>query len=185
MLRPLNTAEEAVLSQTLARLKTRELKSCSLGEQVLLSRLLLANPRDSTSVHWYCHSATDLTREAATYCQVWLVANDSSTDTIVNWTRVHRKILDSCVDCVKGMEDALLASQFTCVSHMDTSTMALIDFPDIYLSIGRTNWISIFRNMQNGTLLDSSNTLNDSPTGKKWINCAQHSPTISFITQGY
>jgi hypothetical protein len=126
--KPINAAEEGLLSRVLEKLKTRESKTCSREEQVLLARLLLAKPKDSTSSHWYCHLATNLTHEAATYCQVWLVASDSTTGTVVNWTECHQKILDSCVNCVKGMEDALLASQFTCVSCVSTFTACLNHF---------------------------------------------------------
>jgi hypothetical protein len=125
---PINAVEGRLLLRLLEKLKSRELKTCSLDEQILITRLLLAEPKDSTSRHWYCNLATDLTREAATYCQVWLVAKDKTTEALVNWTKCHQKILDSCANCVKGMEDALLGSQLTYVPFVSAFTACLNRF---------------------------------------------------------
>lgn len=111
--KPINGAERGVLSRLLAKLKSLELKNCSAEESELLARLLLVKPPETSASHWYCHRASDLTREAAGYCQQWLVATDNQVESVVRWTKRHQEILDTCVDCVKGMEDALLASGLT------------------------------------------------------------------------
>jgi hypothetical protein len=116
-----SASEEATVSQLITKLNTGDKKECSPRETELLSRFLLHNLHTKQRrEHWYCKRAPALLREVATYCQVWLVASQES-QLVLNWKQAHSRILASCIDCVKGMEDALLGSQFTYVCQQQSS----------------------------------------------------------------
>ncbi|KIM30010.1 hypothetical protein M408DRAFT_22437 [Serendipita vermifera MAFF 305830] len=109
---PLNDAERESLKELLGKLKALEVRNYTSDESELLARQLFTNS------HWYCHRTTELTREVAACCQQWLVATDNQTERVVKWDKRHQKVLNTCVDCVRGMEDALLASQSTYLSNV-------------------------------------------------------------------
>jgi hypothetical protein len=115
-------SEDATISQLITKLSNGDKKECSSRETELLSRFLQQDLHTKQRrEHWYCKRAPTLLREVATYSQVWLVASQGESQLVINWKKAHKRILGSCIDCVKGMEDALLGSQFTYVCHQHSS----------------------------------------------------------------
>jgi hypothetical protein len=61
--------------------------------------------------HWFCHRADNVTREAATFL-IRLFAYDSQR--VNDWRARMKKLLASCCDCVRGLQEAKRTSQETC-----------------------------------------------------------------------
>ncbi|KAG8858629.1 DEAD-box type RNA helicase [Serendipita sp. 411] len=111
-----NTTEsfnEARISSVIGRLKAGEVRKDILEENELFERFLDPE-RNPQATHWYCSRATSLLHDVATYSQAWLVANNPQR--VTRWKKQHSNLMDTCPDCVKSMEDALLESQFTFLS---------------------------------------------------------------------
>lgn len=110
---PSGTSLDPIINQLITKLKNGDKKDPSPRDVAALVQFL---SQDSDTKgkreHWYCSKASSLVREAATYCQVWLVSSQQESEPVVKWKKAHTRILDRCINCVKGMEDALLASQF-------------------------------------------------------------------------
>ncbi|KAG8831893.1 DEAD-box type RNA helicase [Serendipita sp. 399] len=102
--------DEARISYVIGRLKAGEGPKGILEENALFERFLdpKMNPQ---ATHWYCQRASTLLHDVATYSQAWLVASDPQR--VARWKELHATLMDTCPDCVKSMEDALLESQFT------------------------------------------------------------------------
>jgi senataxin len=62
--------------------------------------------------HWFCQRANNITREAATFL-IRLFAYDSRR--VDDWKARMRKVISSCCDCVRGLQEAKRTSQQTCV----------------------------------------------------------------------
>jgi senataxin len=71
-------------------------------------------PADSSDdlVHWFCQRADSVTREAATFL-IRLFAYDSQR--VNDWRARMKRLIFSCCDCVRGLQDAKRTSQETCV----------------------------------------------------------------------
>jgi senataxin len=68
-----------------------------------------ADPVDDIC-HWFCQRADDVTREAATFL-IRLFAYDSQR--VNDWRVRMNRLLSSCCDCVRGLQDAKRTSQET------------------------------------------------------------------------
>ena len=71
-------------------------------------------PADSSDdlAHWFCRRADSVTREAATFL-IRLFAYDSQR--VNDWRARMKKLILSCCDCVRGLQDAKRTSQETYV----------------------------------------------------------------------
>ena len=62
--------------------------------------------------HWFCQLADNVTQEAATFL-IRLFAYDSQR--VNDWKTRMKKIVSSCCDCVRALQEAKRTSQQTCV----------------------------------------------------------------------
>ena len=69
------------------------------------------NPSGGT-YHWFCQLANNVTQEAATFL-IRLFAYDSQR--VNDWKARMKKIVSSCCDCVRALQEAKRTSQQTCV----------------------------------------------------------------------
>jgi len=66
----------------------------------------------SGAYHWFCQLADNVTQEAATFL-IRLFAYDSQR--VDDWKARMKKIISSCCDCVRALQEAKRTSQQTCV----------------------------------------------------------------------
>lgn len=102
--------EDPTISRIVTSLRNGSKAQATVDETQALWAYLVLDP---ARPHWYCNEASELLQQVATYCQIWLVSTDKTSEYVVRWESQQSDILSKCVKCVKGMEDALLDSQVT------------------------------------------------------------------------
>jgi senataxin len=124
-------------------------------------------PADSSDDlgHWFCQRADSVTREAATFL-IRLFAYDSQR--VNDWRARMKKLIFSCCDCVRGLQDAKRTSQETCV-YLSICNVTPLTRWRRYLAVfplkTRQTFIRSFDSWETTMLLDGLAACHISPDG--------------------
>ena len=113
---PNNIDISTQIETLLERLRNEPVGSEGSTDQVMkvIFGYLIEVPEDSLdgAYHWFCQRANNVTQEAAAFL-IRLFAYDSQR--VDEWKARMKKIVSSCCDCVRALQEVKRTSQQTCV----------------------------------------------------------------------
>ena len=109
-------ASSTQVETLLERLRKEPVGSEGSTDQIMkvIFDYLINVPEDplNGAYHWFCQLADNVTQEAATFL-IRLFAYDSRR--VDDWKTRMKKIIPSCCDCVRALQEAKRTSQLTWV----------------------------------------------------------------------
>jgi hypothetical protein len=115
---PTNANVSTQVETLLERLRKEPVGSEGSTDQIMkvVFDYLINVPEDPLggTYHWFCQRADNVTQEAAAFL-IRLFAYDSQR--VDKWKACMKKIIFSCCDCVRALQEVKRTSQQTCVYH--------------------------------------------------------------------